>query len=269
METELSRLGDPEELYALLARRVGLYTGLDHSSVPTALAEELFASAAFTLEQGAGAPGRLDEQFEAGLAATRHKLEYGKKLWQAVRDGLPQIENASLRSTVKSMGNFWRRYDYRFFAHQIPCDMDYQLCRPVADTLRGVDYVNTYLERLWLEDDFLNRFDPRYVKGLLTAYCGDYRGLLINLYEPVAVNALGLALTGGDISRLNISPGQREELGCILGRAAPEGLAAAAEKLSALLDLRPKAGEYLGELAAGLAPRVRAADLSGIFLTFD
>lgn len=270
MKHELSRPGDAEELYALLTRRVGLYAGLDHSSVPTALAEELFASVAFTLEQGGSAPGGLEERFEAGLAATRRKLEYGKQLWQAARDSLPLVENLSLRSTVKGIGGFWRRYDYRFFAHQIPCDIDYQLCRPVGEALQGVDYVNAYLERLCMENDFLSRFDPRYVKALLTVYCKDYRGLLINLYEPAAVNALGLALVGGDLSRLNITAEQRGEIGRVLDREGPERLAAAAEKLAALLDLRPKAaGEYLRGLAGDLAPRLRTADLSGIFLTFD
>jgi len=270
MENELSRLGDPEELYTFLARRVGLYTGLDHSSVPTALAEELFASAAFTLEQGRTAPGSLEERFTAGLAATRKKLEYGKTLWQAVRESLPQAENRSLRDTVRNIGTFWRRYDYRFFAHQIPCDIDYQLCRPVSEARQGVDYVNAYLERLWMENDFLNRFDPRYVKGLLTAYCGDYGGLLINLYEPAATNALGLALLGGDFSKLNITPEQRREIGQVLCRVGPERLEAAAEKLAELMNLQPKAaGEYLRGAAADLVPRVRAAELNGIFLTFD
>lgn len=270
MENELSRLGDPEELYAFLARRVGLYTGLDHSSVPTGLAEELFASTAFTLEQGGCAPGSLEEQFTAGLAATRRKLEYGKTLWQAVCESLPQIENRSLRDTVRNIGAFWRRYDYRFFAHQIPCDIDYQLCHPVSEAWQGVDYVNAYLERLWMENDFLNRFDPRYVKGLLTAYCRDYEGLLINLYEPTATNALGLALLGGDFSKLNITSEQREEIGGVLRREGPECMEAAAEKLTALLGLQPKAAEeYLQGLGADLSPRLRAADLNGIFLTYN
>lgn len=270
MENELSRLGDAEELYAFLARRVGLYTGLDHSSVPTALAEELFASAAFTLEQGRNTPGSLEERFTAGLATTRQKLGYGKTLWQAVRESLPQAENRSLWDTVKNIGAFWRRYDYRFFAHQIPCDIDYQLCRPVSEALQGVDYVNAYLERLWMESDFLNRFDPYNVKCLLTAYCGDYKGLLINLYEPTATNALGLALLGEDFSKLNITPEQREEIGRALRREGPERLEAAAEKLTALLGLQPKAAkEYLKGLGADLSPRLRAAALNGIFLTFD
>lgn len=269
MSNELSQNRGSEELYLFLARRVALYTGIDHSSLPKDLAQELFESTAFTLEQGAGAPGNsLNAQFAAGLAVTKRKLEYGRKLWQAVRDGLPKIENLSLRETVKSIGFFWRRYDCRFFAHQIPCDIDYQLCRPVPETLQGVDYVNRYLSQLYVENEFLGHFDPQGAIAVLRAYCGDYRGLLINLYEPVATNALGLALIGGDVSALDISPRQREEIGEVLRREGAERLGGAAEKLCTLLNIQSKAGrEYLSGLATDLIPRIRQTDLEGIFLT--
>lgn len=266
--SDLSQQGTSEELYPFLARRVALYTGIDHGSIPKDLATELFASAAFTLEQGAGAAGNLNAQFAAGLAVTRQKLEYGQKLWRAVRDGLPKIGNLSLRDTVKSIGTFWRRYDCRFFAHQIPCDVDYQLFRSVPETLQGVDYVNRYLGQLYVENELLSRFDPERAKRLLASYCKDYRGLLINLYEPVATNALGLALIGGDVSSLDISAQQREEIGSLLRGEGPERLEAAAEKLCALLDIKSKAGrEYLSSLALDLAPRIRQTKLQGIFLT--
>ena len=63
----------------------------------------------------------------------------------------------------------------------------------MPETLRGVDYVNDWLRRLCLEQNFLDRFDPALVRAVLDRSCPDYRGLLINLYEPIAVNALGLA----------------------------------------------------------------------------
>lgn len=269
MTSNLSQTADSGELYPFLARRVALYAGTDHSSVPKELAEELFTSAAFTLEQGANAPGgSLEEQFEAGLAVTGQKLEYGARLLEAVRDSLPQVENFSLRDTLKSIGTFRRRYDYRFFAHQIPCDIDYQLCHPVLETIQGVDYVNQYLGQLYVEHQFLNRFDPQRVIRLLCAYCKDYRGLLINLYEPVAINALGLALVGGDVAGLDVSAAQRVEIGKALEREGEAHLSAAAERLCRLLELSAPADlRYLRSLAAALMSRVRQSKLEGIFLT--
>lgn len=260
----------PEEsLYPFLARRVGLYTGLDHSSVPKNLALELLESVRFTLQQGEGVPiENLEARFAAGQAAIAEKMVCGKKRWQAACGSLPRIENRSLWDTLECMEGFWRRYDKRFFAHQIPCDIDYQLCHPVEEELLGIDYVNAYLDCLLTENEFLNYFNPRCAAALLECCYRDYKGLLINLYEPVAVNALGLTMVGGDFSQLHISAAQREELRAKLGRRGEEQLNGAAEKLSALMGLEEGGSAYLRATAHDLLPRVRSANLEGIFLSW-
>lgn len=110
----------------------------------------------------------------------------------------PQIENRSLTDTLAGIGAFWRRYDRRFFAHEVPGDIDYQLCLPAPERLLGVDYLISWLSRLLAESRFLNCFDRRAVVRVLEGSCPDYRGLHINLFEPVAVNALGRTLLGLD-----------------------------------------------------------------------
>lgn len=269
MHGELTQWGRAEDLLPFLARRVALYTGMDHSSVPKDLALELFASARFTLEQGPENALNLEERFAAGLSVTQRKLEYGKKLLRAVRGSLPKIDNISLYDTLKSLVDFFRRYDFRFFAHQVPCDIDYQLCLPVPETLEGIDYVNRYLSHLAVENGFLNRFDPSRAARLLEVCCGDYRGLLINLFEPVATNALALALVGRDTANLSVSQAERDALGELL-LLEPEALERAAEKLCALLGIgSAESTRYLAQLAQNLRPRIRETDLSGVFLTIS
>ena len=258
---------DEGALWRRLARRVALYTGGDSSSVPRALALELFASVRFTLEQGRGES--LEERFADGEAVIRDKLARGKQLWKGACGSLPQVENLSLRDTLRSIGGFWVRYDYRFFAHQVPCDIDYQLGRPVPEDLQGIDYVNHYLEQLCMENRILNCFAPQYARALLGAYCRDYRGLLINLCESVAVNALGLTLVGGDVAKLNVTDGERALLAERFSREGPACLGAAAGRLCALLGLDSSAVRtYLEALADDLSPRIRQTSLEGIFLTY-
>ena len=135
-----------------------------------------------------------------------------RHLWQIAWATRPEVENRSLLDTLNSLKRFPARYDLRFFAQEIPCDMDYQLSQPVPELLRGVDYVNEWLRRLCLEQNFLCRFEPALVRAVLERSCPDYRGLLINLYEPIAVNALGLALLGNSPRSLVISLPQRLQL---------------------------------------------------------
>ena len=222
---EISRL--QEKLLELLARRTALYTMGESSSIPRETAEELLRSLCYTLRIGEDAAperlrelldGDLSQAYEKGVRLLEIKREVGRRLWQAVCLSASGLKNCSLEDTLVSIGGFWKRYDLRFFPHKIPCDIDYPLCQPVPEALMGVDYVNEYLRRLLLECQFLCRLDAGLCDALLKSICPDYRWLVLNLYEPVAVNAIGLALAGGDIRDLDISEQERARIRGIIDR---------------------------------------------------
>jgi hypothetical protein len=88
------------------------------------------------------------------------RLICDKRLFITASLGLPAIENASLRDTMRGIRLFFRRYDLHFFAHQIPTVLDYQLSHAVPDSFLGIEYIVEYLRRLIIENDFLRRFEP-------------------------------------------------------------------------------------------------------------
>ena len=265
-----------EALWALLRRQARLYAP-ESSSLPAETAAALAESILLTL--GADRDPRvllspdLPEKFRQGQRRLAQKLEVSRRLWQTAWTTRPEIGNHSLGDTLNSLKRFPDRYDLRFFAQEIPCDIDYQLSQPVPETLWGVDYVNEWLRRLCLEQDFLGRFEPALVRAVLDRSCPDYRGLLINLYEPVAVNALGLALLGDDPRSLTVSPPRRQRLEALFaGLPVPERkriLTAGAAALCTALDIRSAALQfYVQATALALSPRLASAQtLEYIFLT--
>jgi len=273
------------KLWEFLGRRVRSYTMGDSSSVRIETAQELLHSACYLLGIDlSGNPSALksvldwdlDRRFTDAIKTVEEKIQTAQRLWQAACLSAPQIENTSLGSTLRSIGSFSKRYHYHYFAHEIPCDIDYQLCHPVPETLLGVDYIIEYLRRILIEQDFLRRFEPALCIRVLNAYCVDYKGLLINLYEPVATNAIGLALVHGDIRGLNISLQQREHIAALLEplpkKQSVSSLRSAASSVCTALDIRQlEAQRYLQKLAENLYPRIHAAlsagSLEGIFLT--
>lgn len=54
---------------------------------------------------------------------------------------MPPIRNVALRDTLASLGQLRQVYDTRFAAHEVPCDIDYQLSMPVDPWLLGLDYI--------------------------------------------------------------------------------------------------------------------------------
>ncbi|MDD6175139.1 MAG: DUF6179 domain-containing protein [Firmicutes bacterium] len=275
-------------LFQLLTELSDQYTAGRSSSVPVETAQELLHSLCFTLqidpENWALCPGSVRallqdpaQALQRGRDRIRRQLDRGRELWQSCCLTAPQIDNLSYRDTLKSIDQFWRRYQFSFFAHQIPCDIDYQLCLPVPERLQGVDYIAEYLYRLLLENEFLSKFNASCVISLLRAFCLDYRGLLINLYEPAAANAIGLTVCGDDPFSLNVSAHDRDRLQLqleALSNSAQERLLdSSTEKLASQLQLQlPGAKEYLRQTAARLLPRIRTAlqhqTLNGIFLSF-
>lgn len=272
------------KLWRLLAERTARYTMNESSSVRAETAGELLTSICFLIGLSLRKSGlaKLPPDadfgylFAQGIQAAEEEIERGKRLWEAACLGAPAVQNIAYRDTLKSIGGFWKRYDHRFFAHRIPCDIDYPLCRAVPETLFGVAYINEYLRRVIQENAFLRCFAPELAERLLERDCPGYRGLLVNLCEPVLTNAVGLALLGGDVPALDIADDDRACLAALF-RALPEeqaraALREAAAGLCRAPALRDEGAQaYLAQTAEDLYPRLMVAlpggHLDGVFLS--
>lgn len=273
------------KLWQLMKVQVRRYTGGDSSSVPVELAEELLESVLFTL--GIDPKGELnldklnlemayEDLLKMGQKRLEKKLTCAKWLWHELCLQLSPLENISLHDTLKGFDGFWKQYNASFFAHQIPCDIDYQLANPVPNTRKGVDYVIEYLTRLTLENTFLKAFETKRCKQVLETYYLDYKGLLVNLYEPVLYTALACNLLGKDVRRLSV---KEVDLTVILKRF--EGLTPI--EISNLLKeqvlqlhhplhlLDENLVKYAQTAAESLVPRIKEADtilhLKGVFFS--
>jgi hypothetical protein len=269
----------------LLERRTALYTMGDSSSVPKHTAIELMRAVCFVLgfdPEDGEVPDRLlsadlEAEFARGLSDLERKMKATDELWREVCLVTPPIYNIALRDTIATLGGFTSSYDYRFMAHDCACSFDYQLCHPVPEDLLGIDYIYEYLRRLYIEGDLLGRFELDTCVRLIDASCPDYQELLINLYEPVAANAMGRVLAGEDPRALEV--GQRERTAIAqrltgLGRAARERVLreAASATCHALGISDTAARDYLAEYAIDLRPRIEVGlaqgNLTGVFVPF-
>ena len=98
---------------------------------------------------------------------------------------MPPLRNIALRDTLVSIETLPNRYDTFFGAHEIPCNIDNPLSVPISEELKGLDYIEAWLNQLLKEARYLARFEVNDMIEYLEAWCPDYQGLLINLYEPI------------------------------------------------------------------------------------
>ena len=283
-------LASPEDVLAfqerflrLLERRTAIYTMGDSTSVPKHVAADILRSVCFVLgidPERPEIPQRLltldlDDEFRRRLAEIERKVEFGGELWREVVATMPPIPSMALRDTIAAIGDFPGAYDFRSMAHEIPIMFDYPLCHPVSESLVGVDYINEYMRRLLLEAQFLRSFETGACVRVLERSSPDYVGLLVNLYEPIATNAIGRALIGKDPSALEINDEDRAEIARRLGLLSSAGRdralrEAAAGVCEALGVDDASAREYLVALVPELLPRIEVGlargELGGVFV---
>ncbi len=84
-------------------------------------------------------------------------------------------------------------------AHEVPCDIDYQLSEPVDTSLQGMDYIEAWLPQLEYETRWIAQFDVDSCINVLERACPDYRGLHVNLYDLLFAHKSELDLSDPDL----------------------------------------------------------------------
>ena len=267
-----------EALYSLLSAQCKSFTGGQSSSLSVETVEALLSSICFSLSCFANKYGQNallkippEKALEGARDILKKRIQLCKTLYLTLLRLPFQPNNVSYRDTVNGMENFFKKYDYYFFADQIPCDIDYQLCLPVSENLWGVDFLTEYIKRLICEGRFCGAFQRYEITALLANFGSRNDELLINVFTPVLSNALGRVLLGNDISTLEVTPDGIEKLFSMFAGLKYEEALPIVDKASKLLCSRVGFSgynaEYVTESARTLIPRICRCDPKGLFLS--
>lgn len=115
---------------------------------------------------------------------------------------MPPLRNVSLRDTLGSIGKIRALYDIRFRAHEVPCDIQYQLSCPVDDSLMGIYYLEAWISELLKEAIWIAQFTPGSCISVLERFCPDYRGLHVNLSTFLNLAKIYWSASGSDVGML-------------------------------------------------------------------
>ena len=267
-----------EALYSLLSAQCKSFTGGQSSSLSVETVEALLSSICFSLSCFANKYGQNalleippEKALEGARDILKKRIQLCKTLYLTLLRLPFQPDNVSYRDTVNGMENFFKKYDYYFFADQIPCDIDYQLCLPVSESLWGVEFLTEYIKRLICEGRFCGAFQRYEITALLANFGSRNDELLINVFTPVLSNALGRVLLGHDISTLEVTPDGIEKLFSMFAGLKYEEALPIVDKASKLLCSRVGFSgynaEYVTESARTLIPRICRCDPKGLFLS--
>ena len=190
------------KLYEELKRQVGKYNSIDSTSMAVEKAQDILECLIYTtwavVADGASKEdilsGDAAATIERGRILLREHQKTAKVSWELLCRDLPKVQNAFYRSTLESIGSFFKNYNIPYEAHHIPCSIDYWPLCPVSERLKGVHYIEEYLYRIQIENDFVNYFDVDQIKTLYCKFIPHYEEALFNLCDLVLTNAVGRVL---------------------------------------------------------------------------
>lgn len=193
------------------------YTKNDSSSVTVETAESILMSVDYTVSMYLKQFDTVDEiidhlrnenidyMLEKGNRIIKLNVEYTKNLLNKVKKTRLNINNYSYIDTIDyGIDKFFKTYDDFFCAQGGDADIDYQLAIDVGNYL-GIEFIRKYLERLNLENEFCHYFKSENIEKLLYGYDKKNELLLINIFEIILTNSIGLMIINEDIKILDIT----------------------------------------------------------------
>lgn len=156
---------------------------------------------------------KVSDLYERSRNLVKTRIQTAKRIFNLVKENKLDTLNHSYNLTLSEdgIGVFFKSYDLEYEAHDSPASIEYQLCNPVND-LVGIEFIQKYLENVYLENEFCMNFEAENIHHLLYGYDKGYTDLLINIFEHVLTTALGCSLANRNIRELNIL---QEDIQCL------------------------------------------------------
>lgn len=273
----------------LLAYKSERYTRGESSSIRVEDAENIMKSNLFTLGLYLKSlpdadcavtelkTAMISEMYQKGRVLINIKINTAKHLYKMAKANRVITRNYTYNATLdnEGIGSFFQLYNPDFAAHETPASIDYQLCNPVID-LTGIEFIQKYLQNLYLENQFCCFFAAGDIHHLLCGYDEGYKDLLINIFEQVFTAALGCMLVNRSVLNFAVSEEDRYLLYTELLRETDDSLTlkigkAAGEVLQELnvtsLSLQRYVEKSLPKIIVNIVQAIRTNTLSKTFVS--
>lgn len=249
------------ECISLLACKVERYNAGDSTSLPVEKAQDIMASALYTVGvflKTAEHPDdavrllktlSINELYRKGRARIDTLMSATKNLHKRLLEMLVPCENVFYRETLDAgIKGFFKLYNPDYSAQEIHITADYPMCDPPRD-LAGIEFIKAYVNAAYAENMFCDMFDPDDLHFLLKAYEPDYENLLMNIFQPALTAALGCVIAGGNLRELDVTRAGAVYLADLFSdmpeKNLRETLSDAAKKLFDMSEFAPSTEKYV------------------------
>ena len=213
------------QILQLLDERIYKYNGNDSSSIKKEIMEDILNSNIYTIgiylktfRNPDEAIKSIKEQgliiaYQEGRKKIDKILDIIRVMYIKVKQNKLNIQNNTYNDTlILGIQGFLKIYDPDFKAHDMKITADYPLYNNLIGKLEGVEFIREYLNSIYLENTFCQKFSEEKIKHLLYGYSHDYQELIINIFEIVLLETIACKLVKRNIQDLTISTSELNEI---------------------------------------------------------
>ena len=206
------------QIFELLDERVYKYNGTESSSIRKEIMEQINTSNYYTISLYLKTfknpddavnmlkTKGLKEAYYNGRKRINRLLNIIKVMYIKVKQNKLKTKNTTYNNTIfGGIQGFLKIYDPDFNAQDMKITADYPLYNNLIGKQEGVEFINKYVNSLYIENQFCNLFPSENIEHLLNGYSPEYEDLVINIFEIVLLEAIACKLVGRDVKDLDLN----------------------------------------------------------------
>lgn len=206
------------QIFELLDERVYKYNGTESSSIRKEIMEQINTSNYYTISLylkifknpddavNMLKTKGLKEAYYNGRKKINRLLNIIKVMYIKVKQNKLKTKNTTYNNTIfGGIQGFLKIYDPDFNAQDMKITADYPLYNNLIGKQEGVEFINKYVNSLYIENQFCNLFPSENIEHMLNGYSPEYEDLVINIFEIVLLEAIACKLVGRDIKDLELN----------------------------------------------------------------
>lgn len=148
----------------------------------------------------------INTLYEEGRKILINKIKVSKLLYRRLMNNMLETSNETYNATIiGGISGFFKLYDYEYNAREINITADYPLYNNLIGKFIGIEFMEKYIESIYIENELCKMFDISKVESLLTTYSLNFSELVVNISSTVLTECIGCILANEDIQDLSVS----------------------------------------------------------------
>lgn len=212
------------QLIELLKIKSEKYNLLDSSSIKVDVAKNIMKSNIYTIGiylKGFTPEKALEElqnigikkSYENGRKIIDRKISVSKILYKKVLTNKINTKNETYNSTILAgIKGFFKVYNPDYESDDMKITADYPLYNNLFGKVCGIEFIEKYLENVYIENEFCKLFETEKIERLLESYVPGYEEALVNIFKIVLKRVVECILADKTVSELTMDENDFERI---------------------------------------------------------